>query len=655
MNLLNLSRDIRNSFRAKIFYSFTAFIAVIYISFIIFFNYYQSKSLKNNLIRDGKQLASLLAYSSRLGVFAENKDMLIDPIEGILQHKEVLLVEIFTSNGNQLKSMGKRISSTFNQDKVKQEEIFDMVRHTKTIVYIEHKDHIEFWAPVIIGGSYSEESLFFEENSVRARNNNSNNIIGLVRIVITTELLSRSLRDLLVKSIFMLILFLIPGWIIAYFIIKGITKPLGKLTESVKLLGKGKKVEKVSIETNDEIGKLASAFNNMIDSLKAAEAEKQKFEEQLRHSQKMEAIGTFAGGIAHDFNNILSTIIGYGHLLRKTSNKKDPAKQYLDNLLSTAERATSLTRSLLAFSRKQTIDPQPVSLNEIVMNVEKIIVQLLDKNISCKVELAKEDITILSDPGQIEQVIMNLVTNARDAMPHGGVLTITTSTMYLDKEFFTPYKNGKSGLYAMLSVADTGIGMDEEIKKRIFDPFFTTKEVGKGTGLGLSIVYGIISQHNGYITVDSRPGEGTTFKIYLPLYTPIEEKKADTPPLLTPATNTILIAEDDDNVRNLLSHILEQHGYTVIKAVNGDDAIQKFIQNRDKISLLMFDILMPKKNGQEAYKEIKKLSPDIKVLFISGYDTITHNRETLEEKINIIYKPVLPDKLIKKIREILNS
>ena len=263
---------------------------------------------------------------------------------------------------------------------------------------------------------------------------------------------------------------------------------------------------------------------------------------------------------------------------------------------------------------------------------------------------------MLADSVQIEQVLMNLAANARDAMPNGGMLLIETKEVTLGEDFIRTNSYGRPGKYAYLSVTDTGIGMDENIRRRIFEPFFTTKEVGKGTGLGLSMVYGIVKQHQGYINVSSEPGKGTTFKIYLPLLSAAAvEKPAPANAEMTRGTETVLLAEDDETVRNLTRHVLEGSGYRVLEAADGEAAVRKFFNNRELIDLLVFDIIMPKKNGKEAYLEIKKIRPDIKALFMSGYTTEPVSRKgILETGLDFVLKPISPSDFLKKVREVLD-
>lgn len=384
--------------------------------------------------------------------------------------------------------------------------------------------------------------------------------------------------------------------------------------------------------------------------------ERKRLEQQLLQAQKMEAIGQLAGGVAHDFNNILTAIIGYGSLLKIETSEDDLLRSYVTQILNSAERAANLTKALLAFSRRQIIRPKPVNLNEIITVLEELLSRLIGEDIELSTALIDKDLTVMADSIQLEQVLMNLVTNARDAMPDGGSLTISTELVELDKEFIKAHGFGMPGMYALISVEDTGQGMDEKTKERIFEPFFTTKEAGKGTGLGLAMVYGIIKQHNGYINVCSEPDKGTTFKIYLPLIkSKGEEVKLADLPIIKGGIETILVAEDDVQVRGLTKEVLEGFGYKVMEATDGDEATKIFNENKDKIQLLFLDVIMPKKNGKEVYDEIKKVRPDIKAIFTSGYSgDIIHKKGILEEGLDFITKPISPEELLRKVREVLD-
>ncbi len=386
--------------------------------------------------------------------------------------------------------------------------------------------------------------------------------------------------------------------------------------------------------------------------------EQKKLEGQLRQAQKMESIGQLAGGIAHDFNNILSAIIGYGHVTLMKMSTDDPQRLNVQCILDAADRAAHLTKDLLLFSRKQISDRRPVELNAIIRAVEKFLIRVIGEDVAFKTTLYEGSIPVLADVHQLEQVLMNLATNARDAMPKGGVLSVVTEQIMLDKAFVSYHGYGKPGAYALVSVSDTGEGMDEHTRKRIFEPFFTTKEVGKGTGLGMAVVYGIIKEHEGYINVYSEPGKGTTFRIYLPVIESgvTEEKKAVSADYLERGTETILLAEDDEALRKLTVSVLRDFGYEVIVAVDGEDAVKKYTENTDRIQLLLFDIIMPKKTGKEAYDDIKGIKPGVKVIFLSGYaPDMIRQKAMLEHIETVVYKPISPADLLKKVRKALNE
>jgi len=388
---------------------------------------------------------------------------------------------------------------------------------------------------------------------------------------------------------------------------------------------------------------------------KKAEEEKRNLQSQLLQAQKMEAIGTLAGGIAHDFNNILTALIGYGNLLQMGIEKDNPLRVYVDQIIASSEKAANLIHSLLVFSRKQVMELKPYKVRTIITGIEKLLKRLLTEDIELKVVLSDKKSTIMADITQMDQVLMNLATNARDAMPGGGRLTIEAAEIELDNAFINTHGYGQPGAYVLISVSDTGTGMDEATKERIFDPFFTTKEVGKGTGLGLSTVYGIIKQHNGYIEVQSEPGQGTTFRIYFPVVNAKEQTKESALFTARGGAETVLVAEDNLAVRSLTREILTMSGYTVIEAVDGEDAVQKFMEHSDAIAIVILDVVMPKKNGKEVYEEIGKLRPGIKVIFTSGYTgDVVLDKGIRDDMFDFIKKPLLPDELLLKVRTVLD-
>jgi signal transduction histidine kinase/CheY-like chemotaxis protein len=658
MRYLHIFRHFRERFALKFFAVFFSFFILLSSAFILFFIHHQSRALTDTLINEGEVLTGLLAYNSRLGVFSENEVLLKDPIEGILQREEVISVSVFNQDGKLLlrgEEGGKVFSDAVNVNGNEQniKRIMEGFHKIQSPFHVETGDHFEFWAPVVSRkSSAAEEFLYFEDISKERESH----VIGSVRVILSKEILHKRYKSLLFNGLFIGIVFLVFGSVVTYLVVRRITGPLKRLTVTVKAFGMGKPVEEVPVETGDEIGKFAFAFNTMTESLSRKETEKRQLEEQLRQAQKMEAIGTLAGGIAHDFNNILMVIIGYGDLLLMKLEKNETVKKFVVQILAAAKRAANLTQSLLAFSRKQIIDPRPLNLNEVIINVEKMLSRLIGEDIEFRINLAHGAMMVMADFGQMEQILINLAANARDAMPDGGVLTISTAPIDLDGSFFRGHDLKKPGRYILLSVADTGSGIDEKTKERIFEPFFTTKEIGKGTGLGLSIVYGIVKQHDGVIDVWSKAGKGTIFRIYLPMIE-AEAKGIDTEAhtLVKGGTETVLIAEDDVEVRGLSREILERYGYRVIDAIDGEDAIDKFVTHEKDIEIILLDMVMPKKNGREVLKEIKKMRPDIKALFFSGYapSSILH-KGILEEGIQFISKPISVDNLLKKVRELLD-
>ena len=383
--------------------------------------------------------------------------------------------------------------------------------------------------------------------------------------------------------------------------------------------------------------------------------ERKQLESRLIQAEKMQALGTLSGGIAHDFNNILTVLQGYGSLLQRNMDKSDPLSIYVDQILSASQKAASLTQSLLAFSRQQPITLNPINVNEAVQKTEQLLKRLITDDVELKTLYSDSDLIVRADPTQVDQILFNLAANARDAMKNGGTLTITTSSVEVDSEFIRTQGFGEPGKYALISISDTGCGMDEKTRLKIFEPFFTTKEVGKGTGLGLSTVYGIVKQHDGYITLASEPEIGTTFTIYLPMVNTRVENSVEAPvrPRST-GSETVLVAEDNENVRNLITSILNEHGYRVIEAADGAQAIDRFKQNPG-VSLLVLDSVMPKKNGREVYEEIKMIAPGIKVLFTSGYTRdVVLNKGIRDREFEFVAKPLKPEVLLQKIRNVLD-
>jgi len=379
-------------------------------------------------------------------------------------------------------------------------------------------------------------------------------------------------------------------------------------------------------------------------------------EGKTRYEQKMEAVSTLTSGIVHDFNNILTAIIGYANVIRMKLAESDPLRPLASQILAASERASGLTKGLLAFGSRQLLSLKPVDLNDTVKRVADTFVRDAGDAIMVDLKLADTAMTIMADEGQIEQSLMNLLVNARDAMPSGGAVSISIGTLELEDTFISIHGYGTKGTYAVVAITDSGRGMEEQTRKRAFEPFFTTKEAGKGPGLGLAIVYGSIKSHRGFVNVYSEPGIGSTFRVYLPL-TGARVPDAAASPLLPEGNGeTILIAEDEAAVRRITTSILKQFGYRVLAAADGIEALRLFREHTGPIDLVMLDIVMPGKDGRAVYEEIIRLRPGTRVLFSSGYTAdIVRNKGLLDKVVPFISKPVSPRDLLRKIREVLES
>ena len=384
---------------------------------------------------------------------------------------------------------------------------------------------------------------------------------------------------------------------------------------------------------------------------------RRQLEEQLRQSQKMEAVGMLAGGVAHDFNNLLTIITGYTQLILNNLSLNDPNRHSAEQIMKAGERAAALTRQLLAFSRRQVLQPKVLELNKLVHNATSMLQRLIGEDVDLHLVLGADLGRVSADPGQLEQVLMNLVVNARDAMPKGGTLTIETHNVELDESYAARHINLRPGPYVLLAVSDTGHGMDEATRGRLFEPFFTTKAAGKGTGLGLSTVFGIVKQSGGSVEVYSEPSHGTSVKVYLPrIDQPVSIEAEETRKKVARGTETILLVEDDEMVRNLVRETLEREGYRLMDASDPLEARQSAEDYPGAIQLLITDLIMPKLSGRELAEQIISRRPDMKVLYMSGYtDQAIMEIGLSDGEISFLQKPFTPTALVQKVREVLEN
>jgi signal transduction histidine kinase len=480
---------------------------------------------------------------------------------------------------------------------------------------------------------------------------------------VVQQLNSSSDRLLIWLCLFAVVLLLL----ISSSLVRWVSQPLRQIMESLKR-NDPKPIEGMCRD-NSEFGELARTTrkffeqrDNLISEMEERRVTKEalrKSEEELRHSQKMEAIGRLAGGVAHDFNNLLTAIIGYAELISTRVTSNTLAKQNADLIRKAGEQAATLTRQLLAFSRKQILQPKVIDLNALVVEMEKLLRRVIGERFDLQSHPDAEIGRVKADPSQIEQVVLNLGVNARDAMPKGGKLIIRTANVRLDETTAPQIAASLApGDYVMLSVTDTGAGMDEETKSHIFEPFFTTKGPGKGTGLGLATVYGIVRQTGGGISVESEPGKGSTFRIYLPMVmAPLDYTKTPSAPVeKSDNFETVLVVEDEEIVRELVCEVLTDQGYNVIGAADGLEALEVAGNFDGTIHLLVTDVIMPHMNGHELAGKLSRIRPDMKVLYVSGYsDNDIGDHGVLDPRFELLQKPFTPQTLARKIRDVIHE
>ncbi len=644
------------NFAFKVFISFTILIFIISASFTCFFICQKSTTLKHSLINNGEVLSKILAQNSRIGVFSENEALLTAPVNGIFQKKEVSEVSIYNLDQRLLKERKRPrqydSNNQINKYNIKRSDIFKQLIASKKQIYYENPDTYEFWSPIISSSGYNEEFLYFENDNLNQRNR----IIGFARICFEKSLLNRQIANLLSKSIFMGILFLLIGASLTFLLVEGITRPLNRLTNGVIALGKGGYVAKVPVETSDEIGKLAQAFNNMTDSLERREREKTKLEEQLRIAQKMEALGTLAGGIAHDFNNILAIILGYQELVLLDLKKGTTLHGYLKEALVACNRARELVKQILTFSRKNKQELRPLQISLIIKEALKMLRSSLPANIDILQEIEKDLPNVLADPTQIHQVMMNLCTNAAQAMTkdEGGVLTIIVKMeKTCDKKYAKENNNANNPYgYVRLTVKDTGYGMAPEIMERIFDPYFTTKEQNEGTGLGLAVTHGIITSCGGMIFVDSVVGEGACFDIYLPAVSDALPIINEEDSFLLTGKGRILLIDDEVSIVEISKGILEKLGYEVFASNSSIDALDIFQKDPGHFDLVISDIMMPNMTGEMLARKLMEIRSDIPVILCTGFsDNMTEEKAQAMGIKALVMKPLMAGELARVVQK----
>ncbi len=657
----NFLRSFRKKFGLKIFAIFTFLIFALTVSLTFLFYRHERKEVTDSLIENNLLLADILAYNSRLGVFSESAEQLRIPMEGIFQQRETVAVSVYSLEGRFLagrerpeKEEWKAAAAADQRARAIAADMLAKLQTSSSPFFLETPDRMEFWSPVLTStGPREAEALFLEGQSSSGSERRS----GFVRIIISKTDLRKKLRSLLLESILIGLIFLAAGAAFVYWAIKRLINPLDKLIGGVQTLERGNFGEKVAVETEDEIGRLALAFNQMSATLLRREMEKKQIEERLRHSQRMEAIGTLAGGIAHDFNNILGVIVGNTEMALSACPGEVEAQRCLREIFKAGVRARDLVRQILTFSRqgRQERHPSPIApvIEEALLMMRASLPATVEIHQDIKPGLA----AVLTDPTQIHQVVMNLCTNAGHAMENGGgVLEVKLREVEIGAGDPVLGSDMPPGRYQILTVSDTGQGMETAVQERIFDPFFTTKEPGKGTGMGLSVVHGIVKSHGGKITCESVPGKGTTFDVFFPT---TEDKAREVPEQidsLPRGRESVLFVDDEAALADVGRQLLAGLGYDVVATRGSMEALAIFQDQPGRFELLITDNTMPNMTGMELIRNIKLLRPDLPVILCTGYSEGLSEEEVRACGIGgVLMKPIIRKNLARAVRQVLEE
>jgi signal transduction histidine kinase/DNA repair protein RadC len=616
------------------------------ISFSTIFIHHQSKRLANTMIQKGTSIAELSSFNSRLGVLSNNPDLLDNVADGVMGQEGVLSFDVYTLNGEIIFQKGRK----HEIDNLKLQTVINEITQSNSSKYLVEDDHYEFWSPVLAVIQSSEESLFFSTESTGS----GYKLIGFVKIDISNAGIIISRKSLLIKAIAICILFTFIGTLIALLVTKGITIPLRQLSSAVRSFGKGNIPNEIPVGSVDEVGDLASAFNEMTKMLHQRENEKNRLLEQLNESQKLEAIGTLASGISHDFNNILSII----QINIELAESKAPEyiKEYLQRSLKASERGKGLVDRILDFTHEGSFIATDVNIDLLARETIGLLKENTSPAIDVDLDIEAELWLVKGDAGQLQQVIMNLFTNAHDAIIENPVklnespkINIVLKNVSNNDKHLYNISPEKTGEFIALSVIDNGPGIDLLTRKHVFEPFFTTKHSSGGKGLGLSSVYGIVKHHGGTIDIQSESGKGAAFSVYLPRSTQAISNNKTVPDKVhqVAGTETILIVDDEEHIAAPLREKLEDLEYKVLSANTAKSAIE--ILEKNDIHLIVLDYILPDISGIEVYKHIKNNKIDTKVIMHSGRDLKQFS--DLLENVKVIRKPSNLNALCQEIRE----
>ncbi len=638
--------------RAKLAALFALVIGAISLFVFLFFPAALKRQAESALAGKAQSIGALTAFSVAPALVFDDDETIREVLRGALQSGDVLYVEVTDPSGRVLAAAPAARQPAFNRQEVEGPQARDdqAVHRLSTPIEFQNRKIGHVRLGLSLEGLHADVQRLRELGGLVSA---AIFLVGMVAIILGSTL---------------------------------VTGPLSKMARTVESIAAGDLSQRAPVQSRDEVGQFAQAFNAMVGHLESAHNELavvnhkleerlfelrrqveerrraeralQESEEQLRQAQKMEAVGRLAGGVAHDFNNLLTVIIGNARMLALDLDSDCSAQAEVEQITKAAEGAAGLTRQLLAFSRKQVMQPTTLHLNDVIVDTETMLRRLIGEHIELVTSLSPDLWPVKVDRSQMEQVILNLTVNARDAMPGGGTLILETANAELDDDTALARPEILPGRYVRVTVSDSGTGMDPNTLARIFEPFFSTKGPGKGTGLGLATVYGIVKQSGGYVYVDTEVSRGTTFTVYLPVGQAAQTatSRSESSQTANGGRETILLVEDKDNVRALALRVLQHYGYNVLEARDAEEALEIFRIHSDSIQLLLTDVVMPGMNGKELADALANTRPATRVLYMSGYtDNEIARCGILDEEIAFIQKPFTPDGLIQKVRDVLDA
>lgn len=657
-----LYRLVKENFALKVFAVFLTFWGLLSLGFAGLLFECERRALSMTLMQQGSVLAGILASSSRLGVFSEDRDELLGPVAGVFEQKAVDHVVVYSRRGEPLISLKRKKTGVSEEDRKpeassKIDAVMQSLESTPcAATHLETNEGWEFWRPVVAGSAHtSPDLLFFEED----RKDAPGEVIGCVKVAFARRSLEEPLQRLFYKSAVVWGIFLLMGACLTFWMAGRLMQPLRRLTDGVQRLGKGEAALPVMVSSRDEIGRLARSFNEMTASLETRESEKRELESRLMQRQKMEAVGTLAGGIAHDFNNVLAAVMGYLELALGAVAPDSDVSHNIDGAILAAKRGRSLIKQILLFSHRQQEDVVPVQMEELAEECLDMVRTTVPAGVRIDFRVKGAMADVIADPTQILQVLLNLTTNAAHAMPDGGVLGVELDSLDLDGRAAGKELDLKAGGYVRLTVSDTGHGIDPEILDKIFDPYFTTREKGKGSGLGLAVVHGIVKRHGGAIQVKSERGKGSVFEVYFPS---VPRGPEETEPLSGASSDTgrharILFVDDEAVIVETARKLLVRLGFEVTAFYDPVEALERFEADPEAFDLVITDVAMPNLYGDILAAMMRDVRPDLPIVLCTGYT----ERMTAEKAaamglgVRMVMKPLTSADFERIIEEVLNE